>query len=233
MSTESLTTTAAAAETATPATTTTESSQTSATASETSTNEGGETSLLNQEDPPPAETKTEGAPETYTDYKLPEGYTVDPAIITDANAVFKELNLNQEQAQKLVDLFSKHNQDIMSKTAEAFTNLRKEWQGQAQTYLGNNAKQAKADIGAALNNVFAKEDGTPDAAKINGFRMVMDMTGAGDNPFFVEAFHKLAKAAIEGKAVQGGGPSAFGQKKPGSGPASLASAIYPNLAGQS
>ena len=214
----------------TPTETTTAPTETQTPPSEVSTSE---TSLLNQEDLAPTETPKSGAPEAFAEYKLPEGYAVDPKIIEDANGVFKELNLNQDQAQRLVDLFAKHNQEIMSKTAEAFTSLRKEWQGQAQTYMGTQVKQIKADIGQALNSAFAKEDGTPDTAKLNGFRSVMDMTGAGDNPFFIEAFHKLCKAAIEGKPVQGNGPGTPGQKAPGSKPPSLAAAIYPNLAGQS
>jgi len=106
------------------------------------------------------------------------------------------------------------------------------WARETQTYLDSvgGAASAKAEIGKALNAVFAHPDGTPNATAIAEFRSAMDMTGAGDNPAFVKAFYRMAKTFNEGKPVTGAGPSPEGQRPPGGRP-SAAAAMYPKLAG--
>src|SRR5437879_843733 len=42
------------------------------------------------------------APEAYTDFTAPEGYTLDAKTIDAVMPIFKELGLTQDQAQKLV-----------------------------------------------------------------------------------------------------------------------------------
>src|SRR5579863_3544340 len=49
------------------------------------------------------EPKPSAAPDKYTDFKAPDGYTLDPATIEAATPIFKELGLSQDAAQKLVD----------------------------------------------------------------------------------------------------------------------------------
>src|SRR5262245_3839641 len=77
--------------------------QTSTTATETPSlaNQPGE-SLANQKsDEPPT-----GAPAEYTSFKVPDGYELDTAVAAEAGKIFKEMNLNQDQAQKLVDFYT-------------------------------------------------------------------------------------------------------------------------------
>jgi hypothetical protein len=45
-----------------------------------------------------------GAPEAYADFDLPEGVTMDEALLESALPLFKELKLTQDQAQKLINL---------------------------------------------------------------------------------------------------------------------------------
>src|SRR5258708_4608855 len=59
-----------------------------------------------------AQTPT-GAPETYADFKVPDGYTLDADVAKEATTIFKALNLGQDQAQQLVDFY-------VGKTTEAF-----------------------------------------------------------------------------------------------------------------
>lgn len=187
--------------------------------------EGG-TSLLNEDD----KLAPSGAPDAYTDFKAPEGFELDKAALSKAAPVFKELGLTQDQAQKLVDLYARQNKESIDSLYNQMRETRAEWRKLSETYLGTNSKAIKADIGTALNIAFSDDSGTPDSAKLKGFREYMDMTGAGDNPFFVEAFHKMAKFVNEGKSIHGIGPSSFGQKAPDARPTSLAAAVYPNLA---
>src|SRR5215471_1468131 len=71
-----------------------------ATTQETTPKDGG-TQTETQEKPA-------GAPETYSAWTLPQGYELDSGVSDAAGKIFKELNLPQEAAQKLVDFYSEH-----------------------------------------------------------------------------------------------------------------------------
>jgi len=98
----------------------------SAGAADTKTTEQPDTLLQAQQPPaqetaPAAESEQQGAestsaesgtaaneeqtadPGTYTDFSVPEGVEVNEELLAQANPIFKELGLSQEQAQKLVD----------------------------------------------------------------------------------------------------------------------------------
>ena len=49
-----------------------------------------------------------GATENYADFSLPEGMTMDETTLDTAVELFKADGLDQEQAQKYVDLYAKH-----------------------------------------------------------------------------------------------------------------------------
>lgn len=63
----------------------------------------------------PEEEKPQGAPESYGDFKLPEGFTLEGYNLDGVKDLFKESNLTQEQAQKLIDMHC----DILQKQAAA------------------------------------------------------------------------------------------------------------------
>src|SRR5215510_15197665 len=44
-----------------------------------------------------------GAPTEYAEFKVPDGYTLDGQVNTDAKSMFKAMGLTQEHAQQLVD----------------------------------------------------------------------------------------------------------------------------------
>lgn len=68
------------------------------------------------------EGKVEGAPEKYEDFTLPEGMAMDAEALEAYAPVLKDLNLTQDQAQKLVDLqaaqIQKSNQAILDHITE-------------------------------------------------------------------------------------------------------------------
>src|SRR5258705_2652378 len=78
-------------------------------------------------DPAKTETPPTGAPEKYGDWKLPEGYALDTGVSEDGSKLFKELNLTQDQAQKLVDFYSEHAIRSSKEVLDAWTATRKEW----------------------------------------------------------------------------------------------------------
>lgn len=223
------TTTSAPVETSPQQTTETTTQTTAPLQEPTSTEQAGETSLLNTEDKSEGkDTTAPKAPDAYADFKLPDGAKIDSKLLEEATPIFKELGLSQDAAQRLVDFYSKHTGDSIASLQESNRATRAEWVGQSNEWMNaNGGKEAiKTNIGNALNQIFSI-DGAPDTKAIGEFRKFMDWTYAGDNPYFVRAFATMAKAFNEGKAVQGDGPSKFGQLKPGTGDRpSLAQALY-------
>jgi hypothetical protein len=108
--------------------------------------------------------ESKGAPEKYEDFKLPEGVQSDPADVAEFQGLAKELNLTQEQAQKLIDFEAK----VSQKAADAAaTNQKQAWvdhvdrlttEFKADKEIGG----AKLDESVALANLALKELGTPE-----------------------------------------------------------------------
>ncbi len=200
--------------TATTTTTTTEAPQTTpAPAAETAT-----TLLTKEESKAP-----EGAPEKYTDFTVPEGFKLDPKMAEEAQTMFKDMNLSQANAQRLIDMYVARTQEASGAAHQSYLNMRQDWvkEVMANPDLGPKLNDVKATISRALDSL-----GNP--TLVANFKQAMDITGAGDNPAFISTFYAMAQRLTEGKHVSGAGPSGSGQKK-GSGPVDAASALFPNL----
>lgn len=200
--------------------------QTDGSTTQTEGTEGG--TLLNQQAP----AAPTGAPEAYANFTVPEtfsqkGLELDPATIDAFKPIAKELNLTQEQAQKLVDFYAGVSSKDHDANLQAVTNMRKEWvdQVKADPDLGPHLDtKVKPAVGRLLSTLGANE------AK---FREAMDLTGVGDHPAFIKAIYAWAQKLGEGTHVAGRGPSPLGQARPGqSTRPSIAEAMYPNLSGR-
>lgn len=174
------------------------------------------------------DTKTEpksadGVPEKY-EFKLTEGQTIDQATVDAAVPIFKELALNQTQADKLIEFYNKTVGDRVKTNVDSMMAMREGWRKDvaADKEIGGKMDSVKADIGRALTNL--------PPALVTEFKSAMDLTGAGDHPAFIKAFYQLSQMVNEGKPVMPGGASPHGQRAPGtSAKPSMASAMYPNL----
>lgn len=175
------------------------------------------TTLLNDKEP-------EGAPEKYADFTIPEGFEINEEGLKEAQGVFKELNLSQAAAQKILDLHAKHVSAVAEAAANEVTTMREEWRKEvlADPVIGGKLKEVKATIGKAIDQHLGAEPG-------KAFREAMDLTGAGDHPAFIRGFYKFAQLITEGRHVNGGGPSVHGQQRPGAPTGTGAAALYPNL----
>ena len=174
--------------------------------------------------PAPKEEASSGAPEAYADFKLPEGSELDKEIIDKALPLFKELNLPQEHAQKLVDFYNDINKASAAKLETVVQEMRTAWRNEAK---------ADKDIGPKLDSVITEigraKDKLPEPIR-NAFNQAMDLTGAGDHPAIVKGIYELARLVNEGTHVAGKGPSVESQSKDGKVSApSLAGAMYPHL----
>ena len=170
------------------------------------------------------EKKTE-APDAYADFTAPEGYELDKATLDKAIPIFKELGLSQEQAQKLVSFYG----DAALKAEEApyaaYETMRSGWRKEIiSSELGNGTDGLKPEVQAVIGRAIDSLD--PKIA--SSFREAMTMTGAGDHPAFIRAFHALASRIGEGTLVTGRGPSTAAQADSRR-PQSAAQALFPNL----
>lgn len=165
-----------------------------------------------------------GAPEKYEAFTVPDGFELNEAVATEAGKMFKEMNLSQGDAQKLVDFYSSKTLEAVNAPYDTWRKTQEEWvkQVKADPQIGPRLSQVTQTISRAI-------DSLGDARLAQEFRAAMDFTGAGNNPAFIKAFYKLAQRVTEGGHVQGRGPSEAGQSKPGATSNMGARAMYPNL----
>src|SRR5882757_4179495 len=106
-----------------------------------------EPSLLNKDEPKPAEPPK--APEKYADFKVPDGVKLEGETLTAATTLFRELNLPQDGAQKLVDFHTKALAKAGSDPVDAWGAMVKEWgeKTSADPDIGPRLKEVKATIG--------------------------------------------------------------------------------------
>lgn len=148
-----------------------------------------------------AETKPAGAPDAYETFTAPEGTTLDQAAIDAFTPVAKELNLSQEQAQKLVDLHAEQAQTWLQGLYDAHAKQRADWVA---------AAKADGEIGGAdhADKVAVAKDalkrlGTPELTK------ALEDSGLGSHPEVVRFFHRVGKAIADDAVVlptTSGGP---------------------------
>lgn len=173
-------------------------------------------SLLNAKPP--------GAPDKYTDFKLPDGLTLKPEALTEAQAVFKGLNLTQDAAQSLVDFHAKQIAEAQAAPFKTVTELKSKWEGEVRATYGKDIEP-----GGKLNIAIARVIDSMPKEVGSAFREAMDLTLAGSNPAFVNAMKWFSDQLSEGTTVKGNGPSPLGQKGPDAKPQSVAQAMYPHL----
>lgn len=139
------------------------------------------------------EAKTEAkVPDSYEDFKSPDGLALDTEVLGDLKALGKELGLTQENAQKVFDLGVK----LQQRNTEA-------WQAQLTKWVG----EAKADkeIGGekfAENLGLAKQAMSKFASR--EFLEYLDTSGLGNHPALIKTFFKVGKAISDDSFVPGG-----------------------------
>lgn len=159
--------------------------------------------------PDDKEQKQEGAPEKY-EFKAGEGVELDTEALKDFEPVARELNLTNEQAQKLVDAYPKILAGVQQRQAEAW---QKQTEGWAETVKADKeigGDKLTANLSAAQRAL--EQFGDPE------LKEYLDSTGLGNHPALVKAFIKVGKAMSEDKVVTGGHES---------GGSDLISAFYP------
>ncbi|HGL6548898.1 TPA: peptidase [Klebsiella aerogenes] len=138
--------------------------------------------------------KPDGAPEKY-EFTAAEGIDLDTEALKDFEPVARELNLTNEQAQKLVDAYPKILAGVQQRQAEAWQAQTEEWAAtvKADKEIGGDKLTANLGVAQRALDTF----GTPELKEyLNG-------TGLGNHPELVKAFIKVGKAMSEDGMVTG------------------------------
>ncbi len=184
-------------------------------------------SVLNQKEAPKEEAKP-GAPDKYSDYKVPEGYTLDAEVKTKADTLFKGLGLSQDAAQKLVDFYTAQTTEAFQAPFKAYQDTVAGWLKEAQDHPDLRGKLAPGqEVNVRIGKLL---DSVPDPKLASDFREAMDITGVGNHPAFIRLMDHFAKQLTEGTHVAGNGPAPGGQSRPGTATQpSAAQAMWPSL----
>ncbi|CAA2938259.1 MULTISPECIES: peptidase [Enterobacter] len=140
------------------------------------------------------EQKQEGAPEKY-EFTAGEGVELDTEALKDFEPVARDLNLTNEQAQKLVDAYPKILAGVQQRQAEAW---QKQTEGWAETVKADKeigGDKLTANLSAAQRAL--DQFGTPD------LKEYLNATGLGNHPELVKTFVKIGKAMSEDGMVTG------------------------------
>ena len=171
------------------------------------------------------ETAAPAVPETY-EFTLPEGMELDQGLLDKSTPIFKELNLTNEQAAKLVGIYAEHVKAQAEGSGEAIEAWYQERRAQEiaeANEAGITAIKADPEIGGAqfdavrsrvVEAVGAK--GTPE------LRQTFDKLGLANDPEIVRFINRLIDytPTDKGERAAGGG---------GTGDTPLEARMYPSM----
>lgn len=145
--------------------------------------------------PDDKEQKPEGAPEKY-EFKPAEGQELDAAALEQFEPIARELNLTNEQAQKMVDLYgTKIMPMVQQQQAEAWQKTTEQWAADVKADKEIGGDNLTGNLSAAQRAL--AQFGTP---KLKEY---LEGTGLGNHPELVKAFVKVGKAMSEDGMVTG------------------------------
>lgn len=132
------------------------------------------------------------APEKY-EFKTAEGQELDAEAVKAFEPIAKELNLSNEQAQKLVDVYGSK---IMPKLVEQ---QAAQWQQQIEQW----AEQVKADKDLGTDASIGAAQKAMDKFGSPELKQYFNETGLGNHPELVRIFANIGKAMSEDGLVTG------------------------------
>jgi len=131
----------------------------------------------------------DGAPDEYEDFELPDGFEgVNADLLAAGAEAFKELNLSQEQSQKLVTLYAENLKSSVEQQASQWRDTLQEW-GQtteADKEIGGDEYQANVTVALAVMDEKAGF-ATPE------LREAMNTYGFGSHPEVVRFVTRIGK----------------------------------------
>lgn len=154
-----------------------------------------------KEDQDADEDQDQGAPEEYEDFKLPEGYEVHEEVMGEAKSLFKELDLPQDKAQKLIDLQTK----VETARAEVWAEQQKTWAKESAEHPDFGGEKFEANA-ATANKALVKYGG-------DAVVELLEQFGLQNHPAMVGMFYNIGKDLKEGGDKSSSGASGGGNKR--------------------
>jgi len=154
------------------------------------------------------ETDGEGsqtAPENYADFAMPEGVTLDAALLAEATPLFKEMGLNQEQAQKLIDFEAKRVQASSQSQVDTFNQLMNDWQTKSKNDKEFGGDKFEESVGIARQAV--DKFGTPE------LKQLLEEHGVGNHPEIIRFMVNVGKLTAEDVPGNSSAPVAKAQDR--------------------
>lgn len=138
-----------------------------------------------------------GAPEEYADFNF-DGVEVNEELLGDFKPIAKELNLTQDQAQKLIDLQTKYTKAATESQEKAIAELKETWKTESESddLIGGSDHQEKVALATKVFGKFGDAD----------FKALLDESGFGNHPAFIRTFYRLGKVISEDEFVEGDEP---------------------------
>lgn len=134
-----------------------------------------------------------GAPAEYKDFVVDPTVPMDAEMVKNFKEVAKGLNLNQQQAQGLVDLQTKYAKMQGEAVLNSFRQTVDSWKQETVLALGPGYKE---ELGIAAKAI--ERFGTPE------LRQLLNDTGLGNQKDVVMFFNKIGKAISEDSFADGG-----------------------------
>lgn len=138
---------------------------------------------------------TEAVPENY-DLTAPEGFALDAESVALATPVFKELGLNNEQANKLMPVAAQFAERIQQQGQQAILAevqaQRKAWAEEAQNdpEIGGARFKETTELAAKALDAMGYPKGSP-------FRSFLTDSGLGNHPEMIRLFRKIGEKVSE------------------------------------
>lgn len=151
-------------------------------------------SLLDEAGEEKTETKdgeTKVIPAKY-EFKLPEGMTLDEASMKVVDPIFRELGLDNAQAQKLVDLQNQLTKDAQGKHEQAFNQYVEDLKVEAKTFFGIKLPEVMRNVARARDQFIHKE-----------LQEKLNISGLSNDKDVLVFLDKLGRTVGEGKFIEG------------------------------
>ncbi|MGA2223583.1 MAG: hypothetical protein ABSH41_03970, partial [Syntrophobacteraceae bacterium] len=135
-----------------------------------------------------------------------EGTSLDEASATEFKGLAKELDLTQEQAQKLLSFGGDKIKALAEAPYKAWSETQTKWQAEVKadpeiggTKFQDSVKAAALVFQPGESNPFVTND-----ADAQALREALNMTGAGNNPALVKLFVRMGNLLKEPGNLTGG-----------------------------
>lgn len=160
----------------------------------------------------PKEQPAEGV-EDYQEFAAPEDVKLDTELLGEFKEKAKELGLDQDKAQQMVDLGVKLQQKWQTEHAQVIEQTKTEWVEQSNHDKEFGGEKIAENLAVAKKALDAF--GTPE------LKQLLNDSGLGNHPEIIRAFYRAGKTISEDRFVGGGnGPS---------GPVDPAKVLFPSM----